>query len=64
MSYVESESVEAGLRFKSPSGILVETTGTSLHIETTGDYVHEVVIVDGPGTGDKYHLNLDAATPA
>ena len=61
MSYAESSEVESGLRFKSPNGILVETTGSTVHIPSHEMYVHEVVIVEGIGKGEKYLLNLDAA---
>ena len=63
MTYAESESVEAGLRFKSPSNILIETTGSTTRIDVHNMYVHEVVILEGPGEGEKFLLNLDAATP-
>ncbi len=63
MAYVEQSSVDAGIRFKSPSGILVETTGNTVHIPAHEMYVHEVVIVDGVGKGEKFLLNLDSSTP-
>ena len=63
MSYSGTESVEAGLRFKTRSGLVVETTGVTLHIESNGIYVHEVVIVEGTGQGYKYFHNLDTAEP-
>ena len=63
MSYGETSSVEAGLRFKSPSGSIVETTGTSLLIAVHDLHVHEVVIVEGTGKGYKYLLNLDTSEP-
>jgi hypothetical protein len=53
--------VESGMRFKTRSGLIVETTGVSLHIDTTQVNVHEVVIVEGDGQGDKYLHNLDVA---
>ena len=61
MSYAEMESVEAGLRFKTRSGLVVETTGVSQEIESNNLYVHEVVIVEGGGQGNKYLHNLDSA---
>ena len=64
MAYVDQSSVDAGLRFKSPAGILVETTGTTVHIPAHEMYVHEVVIVEGVGQGEKYLLNLDSSEPA
>ena len=51
MAYVDMNSVESGLRFKTRSGLIVETTGVSLHIDTTQVNVHEVVIVEGEGEG-------------
>lgn len=62
MSYAEMSSVEAGLRFKTRAGLIVETTGVnSQHIESTEVHVHEVVIVEGEGQGNKYLHNLDYA---
>ena len=61
MSYAEMGSVEAGLRFKTRAGLIVETTGVSQHIESTEVNVHEVVIVEGEGQGNKYLHNLDYA---
>ncbi len=63
MSYAETSSVDAGLRFKSPCGSIVETTGTSLHIAAHDLNVHEVVIAEGTGKGYKYLLNLDTSEP-
>ncbi len=61
MAYAEEQTVEAGLRFTSPGGISVETTGNTVHVVTKDLYVHEVIIVEGVGEGRKYLLNLDAA---
>jgi len=61
LSYAEMSSVEAGLRFKTRAGLIVETTGVSQHIESTEVHVHEVVIVEGEGQGNKYLHNLDYA---
>ncbi len=61
LAYVDMNSVESGLRFKTRSGLIVETTGVSLHIDTTQVNVHEVVIVEGEGEGEKYLHNLDVA---
>lgn len=61
MAYVDMSRVESGMRFKTRSGLIVETTGVSLHIDTTQVNVHEVVIVEGDGQGDKYLHNLDVA---
>ncbi len=63
MGYAEQNSVEKGLRFKTRSGLIVQTTGSTTHIESTNVYVHEVEIVEGPGQGSKFKflLNLDYA---
>ena len=61
MSYAESDTVESGLRFKTQAGLIVETTGVTLHVESTNVHVHEVVIVEGEGEGNKYLHNLDYA---
>jgi hypothetical protein len=47
MAYAEQPSVEAGLRFKTCSGLVVQTTGNSLHVDSHNIYVHEVEIVEG-----------------
>ncbi len=62
MSYAQTESVEAGKKFKSPSGLPIETTGTTQLVESHDVFVHEVVIVEGVGKGHKFLLNLDAAS--
>lgn len=61
MAYAEMTSVEAGLRFKTRAGNVVETTGVTQYIETTEVNVHEVVITEGDGQGEKYLHNLDYA---
>ena len=61
MSYAEMTTIEPGLRFKTRSGLIVETTGVSQEIESVDVYVHEVVIVEGTGKGSKYLHNLDYA---
>ena len=61
MAYAEMASVAAGLKFKAPSGVIVETTGVSQVIEANGVNVHEVVIVEGTGQGYKFLHNLDAS---
>ncbi len=61
MSYVESDSVEAGLKFKSPSGLIVETTGSTSNVEAHNIYVHEVKILEGDYSGETFLLNLDYA---
>ena len=64
MGYAEQTSVRAGLLFRTASGILVKTTGgDSLHVHSVDKYVHEVVIVMGPGEGSRFLHNLDAAEP-
>lgn len=63
MSYVETEQVDEGLKFTTPIGLPVETTGVSLFVESNDLFVHEVVITEGVGEGEKFYLNLDAATP-
>ena len=55
------ESIEAGLRFRTIDGALVETTGQSQHIDSVNVHVHEVMIVEGVGEGNKYLHNLDSA---
>ena len=61
LAYVDMRSIESGFRFKTRSGLIVETTGVSRHIDTTQVNVHEVVIVEGDGQGEKYLHNLDVA---
>ena len=61
MAYAEMTSVETGLRFKTLAGLVVETTGVTLHIASTEVHVHEVVIVEGDFQGNKYLHNLDYA---
>jgi HEAT repeat protein len=63
MKYAKMEKVASGLRFKSPVGLIVETTGNAKHIEINRIYVHEVVVVEGIGLGEKHLLNLDYAEP-
>jgi hypothetical protein len=59
--YAEMTKVDAGLKFKTPSGVLVETTGSTQHIASHNLYVHEVVVAEGSGQGQKFLLNLDYA---
>jgi hypothetical protein len=61
LKYAEMASIEAGIRFKTQGGLTVQTTGVTLHIESTKVYVHEVAIVEGTGQGNKYLHNLDYA---
>ena len=63
MGYAQEESVESGLQFETKSGLMVETTGVTLLVESVDKYVHEVVILEGVGEGNKYLHNLDSATP-
>ena len=62
MGYAQEESVESGLQFETKSGLMVETTGVTLLVESVDKYVHEVVILEGVGEGNKYLHNLDSAT--
>ena len=62
MGYAQEESVESGLQFETKSGLKVETTGVTLLVESVDMYVHEVVILEGVGEGNKYLHNLDSAT--
>lgn len=64
MGYAETDSVEAGMKFTSPSGMAVETTGTTVHVDSHDLYVHEVEILEGVGEGNKFLLNLDVAEEA
>lgn len=61
MSYAKRESIEAGLRFKTKSGLIVETTGVTQHVDQVDILVHEVEISEGPGKGNKFLHNLDSA---
>ena len=54
-------SIEAGLRFKTIGGSIVETTGQSQYIESVNVHVHDVVIVEGIGEGNHYLHTLDSA---
>ena len=63
LKYSEMDSVEAGLKFKPISGIMVETTGVTVHVESEDVQCHEVVITEGVGEGNKYLHNLDSAAP-
>ena len=63
MGYAEEESVDSGLQFETKSGLKVETTGVTLEVEAHDMFVHEVVILEGVGEGNKYLHNLDSATP-
>jgi len=59
--YAEMGNIEAGLKFKTRAGLIVETTGVSQEVESTNVHVHEVVIMEGEGQGEKYLHNLDYA---
>ncbi len=63
MGYAEQNSIEQGLRFKTRSGLVVQTTGSTVHVHSTNVYVHEVEILQGPGAGRKFLHNLDYAEP-
>ncbi len=59
--YAEMSSIDAGIKFKTRAGLVVETTGVSQQLEINDVNVHEVVIVEGDGQGEKYLHNLDYA---
>ena len=59
--YAEMPNIDAGMKFKTRAGLVVETTGVSQEIESVDVHVHEVVIVEGAGQGEKYFHNLDYA---
>ena len=61
MGYADQRSIEKGLRFKTRSGLVVQTTGNTTHIESTNVYVHEVAVIEGPDVGSKFLHNLDYA---
>ena len=61
MGYAEQNSIEQGLRFKTRSGLVVQTTGNTTRVESTNVYVHEVEVLQGPGEGSKFLHNLDYA---
>jgi hypothetical protein len=60
LKYAEMDSIEVGLKFKTVSGIMVETTGVTTQVESNELYVHEVLITEGVGEGEKYLYNLDS----
>lgn len=62
--YAEMPSIDAGIKFKTRAGLVVETTGVSQQIESVDVHVHEVVIIEGEGQGEKYLHNLDYAEKA
>ena len=59
--YAEMSSIDAGIKFKTRAGLVVETTGVSQQLEVNDVNVHEVVIVERDGQGEKYLHNLDYA---
>ena len=61
MGFAEMEAVDAGIKFKSHSGLMVETTGVSLTVDSHDITVHEVSILEGVGEGNTYYYNLDTA---
>lgn len=61
MGYAETEEVDAGMKFTSPSGLQIETTGMTVYVESHDLYVHEVEILEGVGQGNRFLLNLDSA---
>ena len=64
MAYAGQASIVPGLRFKTPSGLVVKTTGKTVNVESHHIYVHEVEIVQGPGEGNRFYLHLDYAQPS
>ena len=63
MKLSEMELIDAGLKFKTVGGVMVETTGVTVHVESTDKYVHEVVVTEAAGKGNNYLHNLDSAEP-
>ena len=61
MDFSKTESIDSGLKFKTISNLMVETTGITEHLEETDLYVHEVKVLEGPGEGNTYLHNLDSA---
>ena len=61
LTYSKMEHIDSGLKFKTISGIMVETTGVTVQVESTDVYVHEVTITEGIGEGNQYLHNLDSA---
>jgi len=61
VSYAKQDSIESGMRFKTRGCLVVETTGVTQSLEANDDFVHEVVVVEGEGEGNKYLHNLDYA---
>jgi len=59
--YAQMKNIEPNLRFKSRSGLIIDTTGVTVHVESNDVYVHEVIITEGNGEGNKYLYNLDSA---
>ena len=62
MGNADEGSIDSGLQFETKSGLKVETTGVTVEVESHDMFVHEVVILDGVGKGNKYLHNLDSAT--
>ena len=60
LKYSEMDSIEAGLKFKTIGGVIVETTGSTQNIDVREVFVHEVSVIEGPGQDYKFH-NLDSA---
>ena len=58
MGYAETEAVEAGKKFTSPSGMAVETTGMTVLVDSHDMYVHEVEILEGVGEGNRFLAEL------
>ena len=60
LEYSKMKEIDAGIKLKTISGIEVETTGSTLFVDAAELFVHEVVITDGVGEGNKYLHNLDS----
>ena len=67
MGYAQQETVEAGLRFKTPSDGVVKTTGKTTRVQSialpNGLYVHQVEILEGANQGSTFLHNLDYSEP-
>ena len=56
--------MEKGPRFKTRSGLIVQTTGSTTYIGSVNAHAHEVKVVAGTGKGSKFLHSLDYAEPA
>ena len=48
MKFSEMATIEAGLMFETKGGVMVKTTGATLHVPSHNVYAHEVVVAEGP----------------